>query len=158
MLARGSFTWPHTEVESRFHWNGLGSCGFAKIVRTPTAMTRGRRSFTMGWPILGLQVFASCGSPSGPTSRVHAAPVLAVRIAPETSELQVTAVQKFSYTTVTGPGVPGPGPPPWWRSSVPAVAAVDANGQVTAIAVGFTVLSVDFRGQSDARQLRVVPK
>jgi hypothetical protein len=117
---------------------------------------QGRRSLTMGWPILGL-VFASCASPSGPTSQAHAAQILAVRITPETSELRVNAVQTFSYITATGPGVPGPGPPPVWESSLPAVAAVDANGRVTAITPGSTVLSISFRGQSDARQLRVVP-
>jgi hypothetical protein len=119
-------------------------------------MKQGRRSLTMGWPILGL-VFASCGSPSGPTAQIITAQILAVRITPEMSELQVNAVQTFSYTTTVGPGVPGPGPPPVWASSVPAVAAVDANGRVTAITPGLTVLSVNFRGQSDARQLRVVP-
>ena len=120
-------------------------------------MKKGRRSLVAGCLVLGL-VVASCGSPSALSpDQNHTRQVLSVQIVPNISELAVNASQQFSTLTVETSGVPDPGPGPWWSSSDPSVAAIDQNGFVKALSLGTTFLSVNYRGQSDRRQLQVVP-
>ena len=121
-------------------------------------MQERRKFLALACLVLGV-VVAACGSPSALSpDQNHTRQVLSVQIVPNISELAVNASQQFSTLTVETSGVPDPGPGPGWSSSDPSVAAVDQNGLVKALSPGTMFLSVNYRGQSDRRQLQVVPQ
>jgi Big-like domain-containing protein len=95
--------------------------------------------------------------PATPTASFPTAKIISVTILPEVSEIKVGDVVEFRMEVQLSPGVPGPGPPPFWQIDNPAVAAVTAGGTLTALAPGEVTLSVRFRGASTARILRLIP-
>jgi hypothetical protein len=95
--------------------------------------------------------------PATPTAIVPTAKIISVTILPEVSEIKVGDVVEFRMEVQLSPGVPGPGPPPFWQIDNPAVAAVTAGGTLTALAPGEVTLSVRFRGASTTRILGLIP-
>ena len=113
-------------------------------------MKKRRRLLVLACLVLGV-VMASCGSPSAPSQAKQQ--TLSIQIVPSISQLALNTSQQFS---IVSSGVPAPLGPAW-SSSDPSVAAVDQNGLVKALSPGTMFLSVNYRGQSDRRQLQVVP-
>jgi hypothetical protein len=95
--------------------------------------------------------------PATPTASFPTAKTISVTILPEVSEIKAGDTVEFRTEVQLSPGVPGPGPPPFWQIDNPAVAAVTAGGTLTAVAAGEVTLSVGFRGASATRMLRIVP-
>lgn len=112
-------------------------------------------------------VLAGCSGsratlPTAPTNATHTAAAdlaraTALDISPETATVRVGETESFSVFVVLGPGTPPSGPAPAWSSSDSSVATVDANGVVTAHAVGNTTIEVRFKGLAATRLISVTP-
>jgi uncharacterized protein YjdB len=88
---------------------------------------------------------------------VDMARVTAIEIFPETATLRIGQSESLSVFVVLSAGIPPSGPAPFWSSTNPSVATVDANGLVRAQAVGNTAVEVRFKGVSASRLFSVVP-
>lgn len=94
--------------------------------------------------------------PSSTNPATSLASVLSIRITPDDGRVNVGQTFPFSVAVELGEGVPPSGPLPRWSVTNPAVLSVDGNGNVTGLAPGEAVLSVEFRGKTATRQVEVV--
>ncbi|MEO7965337.1 MAG: Ig-like domain-containing protein [Gemmatimonadaceae bacterium] len=94
-----------------------------------------------------VQLTASIGGVAGSASlTVTVAPVASVSVTPPTSSLAVGATAQLSAAALDAAGNTLAGRPATWASSSSSVATVDANGLVTAVAVGSATITATVSG------------
>jgi Bacterial Ig-like domain (group 2) len=86
------------------------------------------------------------------------ATIISVTILPDVREIKVSDSVVFYVQIEMSPGIPSPGPPPFWETDNPSVATVDQHGgRLTALALGQVTVSVNLHGVGMTKLLRVVP-
>ena len=116
-------------------------------VSAPSTATDGsgiaRVSMTLGAQSGVNQVSASAGGlpPVTFTATASSGSAAGVSVTPATTSLEVGTQRSFQATAVDGSGNAVPGASFQWSSADPSVATIDANGQVTGVAVGNTTVT-----------------